>query len=82
MGASLKERAAFNENIYRFLCAKKRSVQLKTNAAGMSSYGPTTVGSPQRFLSYIFHSDQCPTSAMRRMAFRVFSWDPNAVRRK
>ena len=82
MGASLRERAAFNENICRFLCAKKRRNYPKTNAAGMSSYGSATVGSPQISFSYIFHSDQCPASAMRRMAFRVFSWEPNAVRRK
>ncbi len=50
MGASLRERAAFNENICRFLCAKKRRNYPKTNAAGMSSYGSATVGSPQRFL--------------------------------
>ena len=37
---------------------------------------------PEISFSYIFHSDQCPASAMRRMAFRVFSWEPNAVSRK
>ena len=81
MGASLRERAAFNENICRFLCAKKRRNYPKTNAAGMLRLRDS--GKPPEIsFSYIFHSDQCPASAMRRMAFRVFSWEPNAVRRK
>lgn len=42
MGASHRERAALNENIWRFLYSNKRGFHPKTNAGRMSSYGSTT----------------------------------------
>lgn len=61
---------------------KNVEITLKPMRRECQVTAPRQWEAPRDFFFLYLHSDQCPASAMRRMAFRVFSWEPNAVRRK